>query len=299
MNQKNDKLVAGYMPVIHQGYLDILAEHGDGEVGVFDAGIVAQFDYLRKDIRALETDTVVKLLSGLGYRALSLSQAQLAERAAVGHDIVLFDDDVSHTIAERLEQAETIRYASPFLRWDRRNASVNSDITPDRTVQGLDHIVAPLFAEAEKSNDWWRQVAAGIIADNELVLAHNHAVPHEYSHSIEGDPRITSGRGADIDRSLFIHAEADLIARMAHEGMSTNSKDLYVTTFPCPNCAKLIAASGIKTCYFVEGYATLDGQRILKDAGIEIVKVESAVTHATDESRWRAYPEKSTGSASS
>ena len=296
MNRKNDKLVAGYMPVIHQGYLDILSRHRESEVGIFDTSIISQFNYLRKDIRALENEAVVRLLAGLGHRAVSLSRDDLSARIAARQELILFDDDVSRTLAAELDpEHATIRFESPFLRWDRRNAAVNTEVIPDRIVSGLQHIVAPLFEEAEKSTDWWRQVAAGIIDNDSLILSHNRALPGEYTNFIEGDPRITSGRGTDIDRSLFIHAEADLIAHMANQGISTHQKDIYVTTFPCPNCAKLIAAAGIKTCYFVEGYATLDGQRVMKDAGVEIVQVRQDVPHITDESRWRTYPDKSNG----
>lgn len=296
MNQKNDKLIAGYMPVIHQGYLDILARHADSEIGIFDTTIISQFDYLRKDIRTMESETVVRLLSGLGHSALSLSQEDFNRQAAIKKEIILFDDDISRTIASTLEQpSAAISFDSPFLRWDRRNTTVNTDVTPDRIIEGLDHIIVPLLKEADKSTDWWRQVAAGVIDSDRLILTHNRAMPHEHAHFIEGDPRITSGRGADIDRSLFIHAEADLVAKMAQEGISTRGKDIFVTTFPCPNCAKLIAASGMKTCYFIEGYATLDGQRILKNADVEIVKVEHKTGAAESSDRWRPYPEKTSG----
>lgn len=295
MNQKNDKLIAGHIPVIHQGYLDILERYRDQTVGVFDSSITSRFDYLRKDIRTLETETAVNILSGLGYAALSVGMDDIRRFADHGIEVTLFDDDVSRTIAGELEHVTTVRYESPFLRWDRRNTAINAEVIPDRTIDGLDHIATPLFEQAEKSTDWWRQVAAGIIENDTLITTHNRAVPHEHVHFIDGDPRITSGRGSDIEKSLFIHAEADLIAHMAKEGISTQGKDIFVTTFPCPNCAKLIAASGVQACYFIEGYATLDGQRILKDAGVEIIKVEHRANPTAESGRWRPYPEKSNG----
>jgi dCMP deaminase len=48
---------------------------------------------------------------------------------------------------------------------------------------------------------------------------------------------------------------------------------MFVTDFPCPPCAKLIAGAGIAKLYFVEGYAVLDGQDVLEAAGVEIVQV--------------------------
>ena len=47
---------------------------------------------------------------------------------------------------------------------------------------------------------------------------------------------------------------------------------MYVTDFPCPPCAKLIAGAGIAKLCFREGYAVLDGQDVLEAAGVEIVR---------------------------
>ena len=50
---------------------------------------------------------------------------------------------------------------------------------------------------------------------------------------------------------------------------------MIVTDFPCPPCAKLVAYSGIKKLFYLKGYAMLDGERILKDAGVEIIKIKN------------------------
>ena len=48
---------------------------------------------------------------------------------------------------------------------------------------------------------------------------------------------------------------------------------MYMTDFPCPPCAKLIAGAGVAKLYFREGYAVLDGRDVLEAAGVEIVQV--------------------------
>ena len=48
---------------------------------------------------------------------------------------------------------------------------------------------------------------------------------------------------------------------------------MYVTDFPCPPCAKLIAGAGVAKLYYRDGYAVLDGQDVLDVAGVEIVQV--------------------------
>lgn len=52
----------------------------------------------------------------------------------------------------------------------------------------------------------------------------------------------------------MVHAEMDSILSCARSNNSTQGATLYVTTFPCHNCAKHIVAAGIKEVMFVEPY---------------------------------------------
>jgi cytidine deaminase len=59
---------------------------------------------------------------------------------------------------------------------------------------------------------------------------------------------------ATIDYTRAVHAEATAIANSAKAGVSVENCTLYVTTFPCHDCAKLIVASGITRVVYVEPY---------------------------------------------
>jgi deoxycytidylate deaminase len=50
------------------------------------------------------------------------------------------------------------------------------------------------------------------------------------------------------------HAEMEAILAAARTGVSIAGKNLYSTTFPCHNCAKLIVAGGISHVYYIEPY---------------------------------------------
>lgn len=52
----------------------------------------------------------------------------------------------------------------------------------------------------------------------------------------------------------MVHAEMDAILNCARSNNSTQGATLYVTTFPCHNCAKHIVAAGITEVMFVEPY---------------------------------------------
>lgn len=51
-----------------------------------------------------------------------------------------------------------------------------------------------------------------------------------------------------------VHAECNAIAQAAKYGTPVDGCDIYITAFPCWDCAKLLAACGIKNVYYVREY---------------------------------------------
>ena len=103
---------------------------------------------------------------------------------------------------------------------------------------------------AMRSKDPSRKVGACIVKDNKIVgLGYNGFIDIENNDDIfpwnkEGDPINTK-------YPYVIHAEMNAIIN------STSSvKDciIYVTTFPCAECAKFIAQSKIKEVVYMEEY---------------------------------------------
>ena len=80
--------------------------------------------------------------------------------------------------------------------------------------------------------------------------------------------------GEKQELSPTIHAEQIIIVEAAKRGISLENKKLYITHFPCPVCSKLIMFSGIKKCCFVEGASNLDGEKMLKLAGVDLRAVK-------------------------
>jgi dCMP deaminase len=109
-----------------------------------------------------------------------------------------------------------------------------------------------------------------------LAVAHNEHRPTEYSPYLNGDPRDDFSRGVHIELSTAIHAEAAIVARAARTGIVLDGADLYVSTFPCPTCARLVAEAGFRRCFFAGPYAVLDGDEVLRAAGVELIWVDLA-----------------------
>ena len=272
--------VVAYVPVLHRGYLDFFRRHRDATYFyVMDASLIAEFDYLRKEIRALTPAEAVKSLRAHfpDKEVVSIGADILDALSQWQCRVTLPDEDVCHVLAQRYLQGCDVRFEQTFLRWDRGSATAEHvplayrDIVPnilDRELMGV------AFAEAQKSSDWWRQVGAVLVRDKRVILAaHNRHLPTDYTPYINGDPRNAFFKGVNIELGTVLHAEKALICEAARRGIVTDGMWLYVKTFPCPPCAKAIVACGISRCYFSEGYAMLDGDRVLSDAGVEIVFV--------------------------
>ncbi|MFI4919977.1 MAG: anti-phage dCTP deaminase, partial [Legionellales bacterium] len=64
-----------------------------------------------------------------------------------------------------------------------------------------------------------------------------------------------------------VHAEMDAIVGAARNpNMGIAGADLYVTTFPCHNCARHIVAAGIKRVYYIEPYEKSFALRLHNDS---------------------------------
>lgn len=72
-----------------------------------------------------------------------------------------------------------------------------------------------------------------------------------------------------------LHAESNVIGKIARSTNSSDGSTLYVTCSPCFECSKLIIQAGIKRIVYLEKYRTMDGLEILKKAGIQVDKLES------------------------
>jgi len=85
------------------------------------------------------------------------------------------------------------------------------------------------------------------------------------------DCGICHGTNIKLKTSNFtVHAEQNVIAYCAKEGIATKDTTMYVTLSPCSLCAKLIVQAGIKRVVFIERYKDTNGLKFLKDCGVKV-----------------------------
>ncbi|HEY2632468.1 MAG TPA: deaminase [Solirubrobacteraceae bacterium] len=269
-----------YVPVLHDGYRRFIERHATG-VPLYLIGPELYEDYrpLAKDIRALPPELAASAIAAWEVcsevRVLDARSAgALAEEAP---SLVMPAEDVSYQVAERFFSRCEVMFDTVFLRWDKTRTTQMLIPQPRATI-ATGELVAELGQVADEaamgSIDWWRQVGAAMrLSSGETMAATNVHNPHPLSPYAAGDPRANLFKGVGLELSTATHAEARLIADAAREGHATEGATLFVTDFPCPPCAKLIAGAGIAKLYFIEGYAVLDGQDVLEGAGVEIVQV--------------------------
>jgi dCMP deaminase len=62
--------------------------------------------------------------------------------------------------------------------------------------------------------------------------------------------------------------------KVAKSTQSTDGATLYVTYSPCKDCSKMIIQSGIKKVIYREDYRDLSGIKILRESGIDVLKLD-------------------------
>lgn len=85
-----------------------------------------------------------------------------------------------------------------------------------------------------------------------------------------------------------VHAEMAALLDSARRGVSVDGKTMFVTTFPCHNCAKHIIAAGIRHVVYLEPYPKSRAE-MLHDEEIEL---ESTLGALSDESSKNGAPSK-------
>ena len=273
------RIIIAYIPVIHEGYLQFLRRNGGPGVDLFVANedLTSQF-LMHQEKRALRAIDVVSALLALRYNdAFVLREDNILRLQGENVLITTPQDEVCSKLLAHYFPKHEVVLDTAFLRWDEKAVASVTPADPDRVSE--EHFDREIMAlarqEGERSSDWWRRIGAVLVKDGVVLgLDHNQHLPHEFTPYFNGDPRDVIQAGTRSELTSALHAEQAIITLAARQGIALEGSDLYVTTFPCPLCAKLVARSGIKRCYFETGHASLDGREVLKAANVELVLVQ-------------------------
>jgi dCMP deaminase len=153
---------------------------------------------------------------------------------------------------------------------------------------------------AELSHARRRQVGAVIVKDDSVISYGYNGMPAGWDNNCENKEFMSGDAGgwldpeeiyerwpfeerSDEDDALIgryrlvtkpevLHAESNAIAKLARSSQSGRDADIFITTAPCLDCAKLIYQSGISSVYYRDSYRNMDGVEFLKKSGVEVIK---------------------------
>lgn len=145
-------------------------------------------------------------------------------------------------------------------------------LTWDEYFMGLAHL------SALRSKDPNTQVGAAIVDENHRVVSVGYngfptgVSDDEFPWSREGDV-------LDSKYAFVVHAELNAILNSQR---SVRGCTIYVSLFPCNECAKAIIQSGIKKIvYESDKYNGVDtniaSKRMLKAAGVQLVRISNTI----------------------
>lgn len=142
----------------------------------------------------------------------------------------------------------------------------------DEYFMGLAHL------SAKRSKDPNTQVGAAIVDENHRVVSVGY---NGFPHGCSDDeyPWEREGTGLRAKYFYVVHAELNAILNAPR---SVQGCTIYVSLFPCNECAKAIIQSGIKRIVYesdkyADTEATIASKRMLTSAGVELVRIGNTI----------------------
>ena len=150
---------------------------------------------------------------------------------------------------------------------------VDNVLTWEEYFMGLAHL------SALRSKDPNTQVGAAIVDENHRVVSVGY---NGFPTGVSDDEFPWSREGGVLTSkyAFVVHAELNAILNSQR---SVRGCTIYVSLFPCNECAKAIIQSGIKKIvYESDKYNGVDtniaSKRMLKAAGVELVRISNTIS---------------------
>lgn len=133
-----------------------------------------------------------------------------------------------------------------------------------------EYFMGVAFMSGMRSKDPNTQVGACIVSpDNRILSMGYNGLPRgcsddEFPWNREGDP---------LENKYFFTTHSELNAILNYKGTELEGAKMYVTLFPCNECAKAIIQAGIKTIVYADDKyektpSVIASKRMLDAAGV-------------------------------
>ena len=133
---------------------------------------------------------------------------------------------------------------------------------------------------AKRSTCIRRQVGAILVKDKRILATGYNGAPSGIAHCqdvgcLREKEKVPSGERHELCRGS--HAEQNAIVQAATYGIPIKDAILFCTNLPCSICIKMIINAGIKTIFYEEGYPDDLSEKLIKESGITLTKVQKDV----------------------
>ena len=134
------------------------------------------------------------------------------------------------------------------------------------------------LAASERSKDPRTRVGAVIVKDNYIESVGYNGTPKGMNDDIMPWDSLGEETGdlLQIKNSFVVHAEASALDHLPR-GLNPEGSTLYVTLFPCKECAKRIVNVGIKRVVYLKEYEKASNvvtNRLFEYAGVVVKKFD-------------------------
>ena len=131
---------------------------------------------------------------------------------------------------------------------------------------------------AKRSNCVSRKVGAVITVDNQIVSTGYNGAPKGLHHCVDAGGclrklnKIESGTRQEVCRAA--HAEQNAIISAAVKGVSIKGGTIYMNTYPCSICTRMIINAELKKIVYDSDYNDPLSKEMLDESGIKVLRLK-------------------------
>lgn len=127
-----------------------------------------------------------------------------------------------------------------------------------------------------------RKVGAVIVKDNEILGSGYNGSPKGLPNCCDDPTRCYRTKhnipsGQKLELCYAQHAEINAMFNALCSNRDLHDASIFVTTFPCSNCAKAIIQSGIKYIYYLNTYTNEFTLTMLEEANVRVIEMDSSI----------------------
>jgi dCMP deaminase len=118
------------------------------------------------------------------------------------------------------------------------------------------------------------KVGAIAVKDNNIISFGYNGMPSGWDNKCETWQDDIHNQEYMVTNPEVLHAETNLIAKIAKSNNTSDGAILFLTHAPCLNCAKQIYQAGFKAVFYKTAYRMTDGLEFLTKCNILVRRVE-------------------------